>query len=231
MGPLMSAIAGPVAGALVGGIGSLFGAKSAADTSERMYKHRYQWQVKDMKKAGLNPMLAFSQGAPVPNNPGVPDIGGSMSRGAAVGASVAAQKALLESQKKNLDADTDLKGTQSAANIANTRATLVNTGIVEPQLGYSAVNAERASEKLSMEVQKLGKEAEKLDLDIESGNQAMLYQREMQPLLVKAQQLINEAHRLGLSEKESDAMFFENMKGSPKFIQMILEFIKLGNRR
>lgn len=27
------------------------------------YKHRYQWQVTDMMKAGLNPILAATQGA------------------------------------------------------------------------------------------------------------------------------------------------------------------------
>lgn len=28
------------------------------------YKHRYQWQMEDMRRAGLNPLLAYQQGAP-----------------------------------------------------------------------------------------------------------------------------------------------------------------------
>lgn len=44
--------------------GSYFSAKSANAANKKMYKHRYQWQMADMRKAGLNPMLAFSQGAP-----------------------------------------------------------------------------------------------------------------------------------------------------------------------
>lgn len=35
---------------------------------EYTYRHRYQWQVEDMIKAGLNPLLAATQGAPVPHS-------------------------------------------------------------------------------------------------------------------------------------------------------------------
>lgn len=51
---------------IAGGLGSGFmgmGSASAANAqAEDMYKHRYQWAMRDMKKAGLNPMLAYSQG-------------------------------------------------------------------------------------------------------------------------------------------------------------------------
>lgn len=32
--------------------------------NKEMYQNRYQWQMEDMKKAGLNPLLAYSQAAP-----------------------------------------------------------------------------------------------------------------------------------------------------------------------
>lgn len=63
---------GAIAGAVLGGAASLIGqeranratAASARDQmafQERMYKNRYQMQMADMKKAGLNPMLSYSQ--------------------------------------------------------------------------------------------------------------------------------------------------------------------------
>lgn len=70
-----SSLAGAVAGPLIGGAFGLLGgerrnlaAASAADRQmefqKEMFKHRYQYQMADMRKAGLNPILAYSQGPP-----------------------------------------------------------------------------------------------------------------------------------------------------------------------
>lgn len=94
-----SGIIGNVGGALVGG---LFGQSSASQQFERQkelmalqhqyqvddYKHRYQWSTEDMKLAGLNPILAATNGiagsingvsAGTAGMAPVPDFAGAMS--------------------------------------------------------------------------------------------------------------------------------------------------------
>lgn len=69
------AIAKAVAPALISGAASYLGQRSAnketaASTAaqiafqERAYSNRYQWQMQDMRKAGLNPILSYSQAPP-----------------------------------------------------------------------------------------------------------------------------------------------------------------------
>lgn len=77
---------GSAAGAVAGGVSSIIGgmlsnsaARHAATVANERniynYQHRYQWAMEDMQKAGLNPMLAATQG-----------IGGSVNGASALSA-------------------------------------------------------------------------------------------------------------------------------------------------
>ena len=77
---------GSAAGAVAGGVASIIGgalsnsaARHAATVANQRniynYQHRYQWTMEDMQKAGLNPMLAATQG-----------IGGSVNGASALSA-------------------------------------------------------------------------------------------------------------------------------------------------
>lgn len=61
------AVGGKALGSFVdGSIGHYFDKKSASQANAYNvynYQHRYQWQVEDMRRAGLNPILAATQGA------------------------------------------------------------------------------------------------------------------------------------------------------------------------
>lgn len=101
----LGALAG-MAGTL-GSLGAQFGlnyasAKQAQDFAKDMFQNRFQWMMKDMKKAGLNPILAYREAGPgTPSASGgfqppqVPDMGSS------------ARAAMLELQSlEKLKADT-----------------------------------------------------------------------------------------------------------------------------
>lgn len=110
-GPLVAA----AVGAGIGAAGSIFSGQQASKFAERAYKHRYQWQVKDMQKAGLNPMLAFQNSAPNVPQPNFPDAGKGAMEGMshASSARVAAlqmksQVALQDAQIRKTDAETAL---------------------------------------------------------------------------------------------------------------------------
>lgn len=96
---MVEGLIGSVLGSVASGLFGSSSAKQQQKASERAYKHRYQWEMEDLRKAGLNPMLAISQGAPGPAHMAqadAPDVGSHIAS--------AAQAALTRSTAKSLNA-------------------------------------------------------------------------------------------------------------------------------
>lgn len=98
--PVGAALLGSAA---IGAAGSWFSGSQSAKAAEGNYKHRYQWQVKDLQKAGLNPMLAVSNGAPNVPQPQFENIG----EGALKGVSTAMAAKLVGEQYESQKAVTN----------------------------------------------------------------------------------------------------------------------------
>lgn len=103
-----AAIGGAVIGAVSDGLNTLASAMMAAKArkwAKKMYKHRYQYTMEDMRKAGLNPMLAMRTGV----SGGVPSAAfsaasntGAAQRGFAEGGKLGVQKTLARAQRENI---------------------------------------------------------------------------------------------------------------------------------
>lgn len=119
-----------IGGALVGGAlgigGGFLGNRASAEEArrnrkfqKRMYRHRYQYTVEDMRRAGLNPALAYQQG------------GGSAPSG-----SMASQDDPLSGgiESAGRAVSTALGVQQAKANIAQTQAQTSLTKTQEEQL-------------------------------------------------------------------------------------------------
>lgn len=112
-----------------GGLGLLGGmndnaasaqAASAANAqTEHMYKNRYQWQVQDMRAAGLNPILAAMNGAPSAGSGAMANTFSAADR-AINGASAAANIRLANENIQNVKAQTAAANAQTAKTAAET---------------------------------------------------------------------------------------------------------------
>jgi hypothetical protein len=135
----MGSFLGSAAGAFTGGVASIIGgalsnsaARHAATLANQRnvynYQHRYQWAMQDMQKAGLNPILAATQGIGGSIN-GASALSANYNIGEGVTAGMSAQAAgnsakaanrqaataekLSDEQIKNLAAQTILAGSSA----------------------------------------------------------------------------------------------------------------------
>lgn len=111
-----------LASAVVGGasslLGGIFGSSSSArqnaaiiSAQREAAQNKYQWAVRDMEKAGLNPKLAGTQAASVSGaniGSGVQDVGGKLTQGVIGAANILADMMLKVSQAKKNEADSAL---------------------------------------------------------------------------------------------------------------------------
>lgn len=156
----LGSVAGSLLGSSVQNHYNSAGAEQQNDWNVENYKHRYQWAAEDMRSAGLNPILAATNGiggsisGASAASVGMSDIGSTMNSARSAGAA--------ERQAKNAE---HLAVSQIDKNVAeadsvrqSTHGTVLQNGILANDLNLR----EQTYEK------RLGYELEKMNLELEN---------------------------------------------------------------
>lgn len=209
------------AGALMGGRQARKGAEATNATNVALSREQMafeydmsntavQRRVYDLKKAGLNPMLAYNDVASTPSyqranveNPEIP-----MGQGIASASQGIAEKMAMAAS---------IKATQ-----AQTRKTEAEAQLIEAQVPYSAHNAKHQAETIFSGMEKLAAEASSA---VSKARLDDLNLKQLQPLLIEYQRLLNQAERLGLSEKEATAEFFKTVPQA-KWLEIVRRVLR-----
>lgn len=244
---------GALGSAAISAVGNYLGSSSSAKRSAKEAKKNRQWQEQmsntsyqrattDLKAAGLNPMLAYSQGgAGTPSGAvgTVPDMGdiGSDAVGAYQSSSAnRAQRALAAANVTNIQADTLKKEEEKRVLQQEERLARYTADKTETTLPFAARDSMMTSNKVRTDWQKATWEldravsdARKAGFDASKAELDLKNHPELLRLGNEAIALANKLKYLDVPESEANAAFWNLGGENAKILEKILSALPGGS--
>lgn len=214
-----------------------------ARAARKAFNNRYQNTVVDMKKAGLNPALAYGQGGGNPQTHDLPMVGGEMASG--VAAMGGAKQARANAAKT--EQETELLKAQTADIIANLRAKnkllgaefdnrLASTGLIGAQTEYTrgpqteATGAQAFKSRMEGNYQQERNKmlAETRDSDVVAQlarNAADMFAPKTAAATQRGIELENEIKRLSLPQLQSMADYYRGAGKYQPYADAIVRYL------
>jgi len=183
-------------------IGSAVSGAVNAHAQKEAYQHRFQWEVADLKKAGLNPSLAYGHSPSAPNVATMPDLGSSAAQGynamkqgkqtAAQARLVASQAAVNEATAADQIAGAKLKNLQVAAQTSNTQSgtalNLANIPLTNAKVGETLANTRNLGATTDATRQNITESKERIQLIRAQTGTTQAQARQIQTTIQQMQQ-------------------------------------------
>lgn len=221
--------------AAIGAAGTYASSKQSTDFAARSYRTRYQTQVKDLQKAGLNPMLAIGNAPPSPPQPTIHNVGEGAVKGASAAMAAQQMQASTALLKAQANKETAIgQGVEQENYIRMFSPEYTSATDADPARGGSGQNAvlfqkwQNENNQAQAAISKTRQEVRNLNVEEKLKNQTLDYNRDIQPLLLQEQKYINAARREGLPELEAKAAFWRSVGQGGVWVEKILEVIPGG---
>lgn len=159
---------------------ALFNAQK--DWEKEKAQNSWQWTMDDLKKAGLNPtlMMGGSTGATVagsstPGSVGVPSQNMDILGGTVSALKASKELGLMDAQKENIDADTDLKGAQSGKTVAETEFQKTQNKYQEQILNLEIALKSETNREIRARIEKTLNETAQIQKEIDKTENEIFY--------------------------------------------------------
>lgn len=238
---------GPIGGLVGGGLGGvgdyLLGQKGQRDTNaasaqmaqkqmdfqERMRNTSYQAAVKDMEAAGLNPMLAYSQGgASVPS--GAMGVVGNVQQAGMNSALSGVQMAQGAQAIAASKAQTDQVVAQTEKIKSETMERSLNTAYLRAQLDKLGVDTDLSSANVGNVLTDTRKKEIENEVSMyrHGAHKAGGYRAEVEQKIEDARRAKAEAtsSEMGLAEDASRERFYSETGAGPQYLRSLLDILK-----
>lgn len=147
---------------------------SQKDWEKEKMQNSWQWTMGDLEKAGLNPTLMMGNasgatvaGSSTPGAVGTPSTQTNLVSDMSSALKLSKELGLMEAQKENIDADTELKGAQSGKTTAETEFQQTQNKYQEQLLGLEITLKSETNREIRARIEKTINESEKIQKDIE----------------------------------------------------------------